>query len=259
MRHILLSVLIIPTFLSAQVAPDFTVTDIYGESHALYSGYLNQGKTVMLKIFYSTCPPCNAQATALQALYVEWGSGDHDVEFIEVSNKTWETNQTASNYVNAHSISFPTVSAQGGSIAVYDAYRNGGFGTFYGTPTYVVISPQGNVQWDVSFSSLDAAIANTGAEKPLSSGVNDAVRLRDYWIAPNPSVDFMDVYTAQASAGLSLHVYSILGKRLYSYKPQGSTGELLHREDVSGWLPGTYLVRVERNGTVLKTMRFVRR
>ena len=39
------------------VAPDFTVTDINGNSHRLYD-YLNNGYTVIIDISATWCPPC---------------------------------------------------------------------------------------------------------------------------------------------------------------------------------------------------------
>jgi len=53
----------------AQVAPDFTVTDIDGQVHHLYADYLNQGKTVMIKIMFTTCPPCHSIAPFMEPLY----------------------------------------------------------------------------------------------------------------------------------------------------------------------------------------------
>ncbi|MBK9106499.1 MAG: redoxin domain-containing protein [Saprospiraceae bacterium] len=67
MRTILL--LIFTSFqliLTAQTAPDFTVTDIHGQVHHLYADYLNQGKTVVIKIFFTTCPPCNSIAPLME-------------------------------------------------------------------------------------------------------------------------------------------------------------------------------------------------
>lgn len=39
-------------------APDFTATDVYGESHSLYADYLDQGKVVLLNISATWCGPC---------------------------------------------------------------------------------------------------------------------------------------------------------------------------------------------------------
>ncbi len=70
-----------------QQAPDFTVTDTDGQVHHLYADYLNQGKTVMIKIFFTTCPPCNSIAPQMEPFYKEWGAGQNDVEFFEMTDK----------------------------------------------------------------------------------------------------------------------------------------------------------------------------
>lgn len=259
-QYLYVTFLLLPISLPGQSAPDFTVMDIHGQTHTLYDQNLTHGKTVMLKIFYSTCPPGNAQADALQALYVDWGAGAHDVQFIAVSDKTWETNQTAGNYVNMHGITFPTISATGGSIPVVNSYVNGGFGSFFGTPTYLVIAPDGSVDWDVKLADLDAAIAATGAVKPGSTGTSDPTKKADLWIAPNPSPDFLNVYSKIPPTGsVSISVYNMLGSRLHQYKPLIQDNAMILHAEASTWYPGTYLVRIESNGTVLKTMRFVKR
>jgi hypothetical protein len=80
------------------------------------------------------------------------------------------------------------------------------------------------------------------------------------WIAPNPSSDFLNIHAKNKPSGkVQISVYNILGRRMYTLKPGLQEQTLVHREDVSEWIPGTYLVRIESDGAVLKTMRFVRR
>jgi len=64
---------------SGTIAPDFTVTDIDGVEHHLYD-YLDEGKTVILDIFATWCPPCWSyhQAHVLEDLYQELGPNGTD-------------------------------------------------------------------------------------------------------------------------------------------------------------------------------------
>ena len=160
-------------FLSAQTAPDFTVTDIHGQVHHLYADYLNQGKTVVIKIFFTTCPPCNSIAPLMEPFYQEWGGGQNDVEFFELSDKNFDTNTLVSAYAQNYNETFPAAGVEGGSLTAVAPYKNGQFGPWFGTPTFVVIAPDGTLQYDVdgngnqaTIDALDAAIAATGAVKP---------------------------------------------------------------------------------------------
>ena len=61
-------------------APDFTVTDINGETHELYADILDQGKIAVVQIVATWCPPCwNLHTTgALQELHEAFGPDGTD-------------------------------------------------------------------------------------------------------------------------------------------------------------------------------------
>lgn len=171
--YLVFTLLLLHPHLQAQQAPDFTVTDIDGQVHHLYADYLDQGKTVMIKIFFTTCPPCNSIAPLMEPFYQEWGAGQNDVEFFEMTDKTFDTDALVEAYAMTYNETFPAISMQGGSIAAVQPYKSGTFGQWFGTPTFVVIAPDGTVQFDISGSgnqqtidALDVAIAATGALKP---------------------------------------------------------------------------------------------
>src|SRR5688572_4123188 len=157
----------------AQVAPDFTVTDIDGQVHHLYADYLNQGKTVMIKIMFSTCPPCHSIAPLMEPLYQEWGAGEYDVEFFEMTDKSFDTNSLMEGFVAQYNETFPAISQQGNALPTVQPYKNGTFGPWFGTPSFVVIAPNGDVQFNVqgpgnqaTIDAIDAALTATGAQKP---------------------------------------------------------------------------------------------
>lgn len=78
-KLILFSLLLLGSSADAQLsngttAPDFTLTDWYGNAHHLYS-YLNDGKTVFVEIFAAHCPSCWAyhQTDILKNMYNNYG------------------------------------------------------------------------------------------------------------------------------------------------------------------------------------------
>ena len=67
---------------SGSIAPNFIATDIDGNTHDLYS-YLDQGKTVVIDVMATWCPPCIAEMPSIQNLYTDYKD---KVEFLLVTN-----------------------------------------------------------------------------------------------------------------------------------------------------------------------------
>ncbi|MEL6868074.1 MAG: T9SS type A sorting domain-containing protein, partial [Bacteroidota bacterium] len=108
-----------------------------------------------------------------EVLYQDWGAGEGDVEFFSLSNMSFDDNSDVTDYKDRHNLSYPGAGQDGGSLTAVQPYVNDEFGPFFGTPTFVVIAPDGTVQFDVAggsnaatIAALDAAIEATGAVKP---------------------------------------------------------------------------------------------
>ena len=118
-------------------APDFTLTDQFGNSHTL-SDY--QGKTVFLNFWGTWCPPCRAEMPDIQELYQEYGENTGDVIILgvalpNVGNEGSQEEITA--FLEENGYTYPTVMDTGGTLA--STYYISGF------PTTYMIDKDGNV------------------------------------------------------------------------------------------------------------------
>ncbi len=239
--------------MSAQQAPYIKVTDTDGIEHDLYEDYIRKGRSVMLSIFFSSCAPCQLIGEDLQQLYEEWGEGNHDVEFLQVSSEDWETNETAESYRMSLGLTFPIASAEGGSLEAVDSLVNGGFGAFFGAPLYTVIGPDSLLQWNIfgfgneeTITELDQALLSTGAEKPVSNVTNATGIPQAIKIMPNPAIDDVTIHVRQNGSG-SWDIRSVYGHTVHSglIYSSGAT-----RVSVADLPPGQYVVSVKMNGSI---------
>ena len=208
------------TSIQAQTASDFTVTDSWGNTHSLYSDYLNQDKTVVLKIFYVACPPCNSIAPHLEPLYQSWGGGQGDVQFIELSIKADDSDAEVSAYKLAHGTTYPAAGGDGNSVAATVPYTNGSFGLWGGTPTFVVIAPDGTLQYDVygvgiqgTIDALNTAIAATGAQG-LPTAVTETDNLAGISLLSNIVADELLLKVSGATKDINVNILNVSGKSL---------------------------------------------
>lgn len=123
-------------------APDFTLTDQYGESHTL-SDY--EGKTVFLNFWATWCGPCQMEMPDIQALYEEFGNNAEDVVILGVANPKTDKNlgnadvsqEEVRAFLEENAYTYPTVMDLDGSI-----FRTYGIQAF---PTTFMIDKNGDL------------------------------------------------------------------------------------------------------------------
>lgn len=153
-------------------APDFTITDIDGTQHNLYT-YLEEGKTVVIDLFATWCGPCwnYHQDHVLEDLWTAHGpNGDNTmvVIAIESSTSTTEANLYAASNASygdwTEGISYPIVHDEQGSVAqAYDL-------SYY--PTVYIIDPERTV-YEIGQASDVSTFANWEGPKAADQAANN--------------------------------------------------------------------------------------
>jgi len=139
--------------LAGNPAPELTLADIQGKPVALSAA---KGKTVLLDFWTTWCPPCRADAPALDKLYDKYGDRDLMIVGISVS----EERAIVEKFLKEHPHSFPVALTTENEMP--RAYQIGVF------PTYIVINPDGTlasaVQGEKGFADLRRLLKKAGLD-----------------------------------------------------------------------------------------------
>ncbi|MEM9991259.1 MAG: T9SS type A sorting domain-containing protein, partial [Bacteroidota bacterium] len=144
------------------IAPDFTVTDINGNTHNLYS-ILNSGKAVVLDIFATWCPPCWSyhQSGVLKDLHTQYGD-DVVILAIESDGQTGladiegNTSETLGNWTSG--VPYPIID----DASIGAAYEIGYFPTLYHICPNRIITNIGQLNNVDDYVALNSACPEIG-------------------------------------------------------------------------------------------------
>jgi|GEM_PF-3443381 len=195
---------------NAQTAPDFTSTDIDGNSRNLFSE-LDEDNIVVLKFFTNWCSICNNTAGDVVAIYNAHQTVGDPVVFWALDRDQNETNADATTYRNNHSIPFPVIGA------AYTVAQQ--FGVLY-QPEYYIIRPDRSYVKENSYSAMEAAVQT--ALTTISTGVNELSGGDDYIIGNN-TISWNSTNKHRAI----LKIFDISGRTVSDYNLlAGETAEL---------------------------------
>ena len=138
-------------------APDFTLTDQYGETHTL-SDY--QGQTVFLNFWATWCGPCKMEMPDIQALYEDWGENAGELVVLGVAGPNIGQEGSAEDiaaFLEENGYTYPVVMDETGAL-----FYQYGISAY---PTTFMIDTEGNVfgyvQGAVSREVMDDIVEQT--------------------------------------------------------------------------------------------------
>ena len=172
-------------------AIDFTITDVHGETHNLFS-ILDSNKHVIIDFFFTTCPPCVASVPILNQAYADYGCNRGEVVFLSID--AGDTDAQVLQYENDYGGLLPSISGiNGGGDAVNSIY---GISTY---PTIVLIAPNRTIlEQDIyPVTTISSTLPNNG----LSMASCDK--------GSTVSIQEVDIYSRKC-----LKMFDLLGREL---------------------------------------------
>tara|TARA_R110000765_G_scaffold92857_1_gene175217 strand:- start:222 stop:866 length:645 start_codon:yes stop_codon:yes gene_type:complete len=171
---------------SLTTAVDFTVTDVHGETHNLFS-ILNDGKHVIVDFFFTTCPPCIQSVPILNQSFLDYGCNTGEVFYISMD--AGDTDAQVLQYELDYGGLLPSVSGiDGGGDAVNSAYGIGAY------PTVVLIAPNHTIlEQDIyPVTDITSALPNAGLNMaPCDTGSTTSIEELTFEITDNRMFDLL--------------------------------------------------------------------
>ncbi len=109
----------VPSSLNRGVVGDFTIISTNGDTLNLYNT-LDEGKTVFIDLFFTTCGYCQSYAPIIENIYQNTGSGQDNIVFWGISSDNYDSDPIIETYKSNFGVSNPCAGPQGGGISAHN-------------------------------------------------------------------------------------------------------------------------------------------
>ncbi len=249
----------IQNYTVGQTVSNFTVTDIDGNQHDLYT-YTAQGKWVVLDFFFDTCPPCQSTAPIFNELHEKYGCNAGDVVCISMNNGSDNDAQVAA-FESTYGGSFshaPAVSNDGGAGNVDTDFNPSQY------PTYCLIGADNTLKsadiWPLSsVADFESAFTAAGfSPSPMSCAVsvNEVTGLSNIKVFPNPANDRTTLnFSMEEGNDVMITITNLLGAQVDQITVSGTTGHNTVNLNTSALANGQYMIQCAIDNKVLATQK----
>lgn len=231
MKKILIPVFFILIVLnsSAQVK-DFTMTATDGTTYNLFD-QLDQGKTIILDFFSTTCGTCQLGVPTLEHAWNEYlENGTYG--YVWSVETAYRPNEAIDEFLNEFGGTFP-----GFSIINDDSIINDTFGYYVPyTPYFYIVCPNYKIH-NFSLDELDRFLANCGVEVGLEEEIWQHTKIYTH----NNLLKFIDLPVEFQKH--SIQIIDITGKQIFNKTVFEPSGEIRLPDNLNG----IFLVRVSND------------
>ena len=253
----LTSVEIISAQTPLNIAKDFSVKDLAGNTHHLFD-YLDSNNFVLIDFFTTACGSCQTYAPEVSAAYSDFGCNAGNVVVLGIN---WGSNNASVHtFDSIYGAHFPAVSGtQGGGNRVVDSFQ------IVSYPTVILIAPDRQILeqyiWPPSQHQLDSILlAHGGLIQPCSVGY-DEYSLPETELPlsvwPNPAAGTVNI-GAHAGQGVEVSIITFQGKLIGNYQwNENSFNQVFRKKEIYGLSTGFFLVLLKKDGIIVATHKLV--
>ncbi len=231
---------------SGDTVADFTVVDVHGETHNLFS-YLNDDKYVCIDFFGTSCQQCLELVPCFNNIYTNYGCNKSSLVLLAINylNNNDEILEFEAEYGGI----YPAISGfEGGGQTVYTEWQ------IQYWPQLILIKPNKTIAANISpinEHNIDsiAAFFNIKTDTcPTNSIYNKQAFSRTIKIYPNPSCGIINIKTPNQDIGNSeFKIINLSGIIVLK-------GNLFKQNtiNVSSLKKGVYFIEINTNKTILR-------